>query len=45
MRPLRSLLSQLSLSFYEGNRLLFAGVGRNAGLELAGNVQEELINA
>ena len=40
-----SLLSQLSLSFYEGNRLLFAGVGRNAGLELAGNVQEELINA
>lgn len=40
-----SLLSQLSLSFYDGNRLLFAGIGRNAGLELAGRVEEELINA
>lgn len=37
-----SLQSTLEVAFYEQGRLLFSGTGRNAGLELAGDIQGEL---
>lgn len=39
-----SLQSTLEVAFYEQGRLLFQGTGRNAGLELAGDIQGELVN-
>lgn len=35
-----SLKSKISLKLYENNKLIFSGVGRNAGLEFVGDIQE-----
>lgn len=37
-----SMQGQVAVSFYEGETLVFSGTGRNAGLELAGPVEELL---
>lgn len=37
-----SLQGILELKFYQDNKLVYTGTGRNAGLELAGNIQQEL---
>jgi tocopherol cyclase len=37
-----SMLATVSLSFYDKGRLIYAGTGRNAGLEVAGPVEELL---
>ena len=37
-----SLKSKISLKLFENNKLIFSGVGRNAGLEFVGDIQELL---
>ena len=38
-----SLQSEIHVTFYDHESLIFEGVGRNAGMEVAGTVEGELL--